>query len=44
MLLIEELRNRLNLDGVSDDFGTWYIYPKVTNDVGQREVMDQDNR
>jgi hypothetical protein len=31
--LIEELRNGLNLDGVSDNFGTWYIYSEVTNDV-----------
>ena len=31
---LEELRNGLNLDGVSVDFGTWHIYPEVTNDVG----------
>ncbi|PVH69406.1 hypothetical protein DL98DRAFT_661712 [Cadophora sp. DSE1049] len=34
MPLMEELRNGLNLDGVSDDFGTWHIHPEVTNDVG----------
>jgi hypothetical protein len=33
MPLMEELRNGLNLDGVSDDFGTWHIHPEVTNDV-----------
>jgi hypothetical protein len=31
--LIKELRNGLNIDRVSDDFGTWHIYPEVTNDV-----------
>lgn len=34
MPLMEELRNGLNIDGVSDDFGTWHIHPEVTNDVG----------
>ncbi|KAH8650256.1 hypothetical protein BGZ60DRAFT_569573 [Tricladium varicosporioides] len=33
MPLMEELRNELNLDGVSDDFGAWHIHPEVTNDV-----------
>jgi hypothetical protein len=33
MPLMEELRNGLNLDGVSDDFGTWHIHSEVTNDV-----------
>lgn len=30
---MEDLRNGLNLDGVSDDFGTWHIYSEVTNDA-----------
>ena len=42
MPLMEELRNELNIDGVADDFGTWHIYPEVTNNVGQREVMYWD--
>jgi hypothetical protein len=33
MPLIEELRNGLNINRVSNDFGTWYIHPKVTNNV-----------
>jgi hypothetical protein len=33
MPLIKELRNRLNLDRVSDDFGTWHIHSEVTKDI-----------
>ncbi|PVH67456.1 hypothetical protein DL98DRAFT_507700 [Cadophora sp. DSE1049] len=38
MPLMGELRNGLDLDGVSD-FGTWHIHPDVTDDVGQEKVM-----
>jgi hypothetical protein len=34
MPLIEELKNGLNVDGVSNDFGTWNVYPKVTSNIG----------
>jgi hypothetical protein len=33
MPFIKELKNKLNLDKVSNDFETWHIYPKVTNNV-----------
>ena len=36
MPLMEELRNGLNLDGFSDDFGTWDIRPDITDEVGKQ--------
>jgi hypothetical protein len=34
MPLMEELRNGLNLDGVSYDFGVWHIQTEVAIDFG----------